>query len=79
VKLSELKKRVNEFADMEPNWDSYGAKPISKDCISKAIELLDKMDKDVPPPFVAPLPSGGIQFEWETESGYMEIVINCFN
>jgi hypothetical protein len=90
-KYTEAFEKIGQFANMEANWDSYGAKAISKDCISKTIDILNRIielreDEGIYilPPFIAPLSDGGIQLEWERESRYLEIsisydsTINCF-
>jgi hypothetical protein len=88
---TEAFEKIGQFSNMEANWDSYGAKAISKDCISKSIDILNRIielreDEGIYilPPFIAPLSDGGIQLEWERESRYLEISIsydssiNCF-
>ncbi len=54
-------------------WDSYDAKPIRWSTITRATEFFSKVlyvvsneNKDIVPPFIAPLSDGGIQFEWNT-------------
>lgn len=66
--------RLKSFATLETGWDSYDAKPIEWPTIIRAITfsyqvlyVIDSQNKDVVPrPFIAPLPDGGIQFEWST-------------
>lgn len=59
--------RIKEFASLEDNWDSYGAKRIEWSTIIKAIDFFNKViseNSNLPMPFVAPTPKGDIQFEW---------------
>jgi len=82
-RFSEAFERVGQFSTMEPNWDSYGSEPINEDCISKAIDILNRLIEfrenegiNISAPFVAPLSDGGIQFEWESKLRYLEISIS---
>ena len=57
-----------------PNWNNYGAEPLSNAAIQKSRIIADAMEKGGV--FVAPLASGGIQIEWENKNGdYFEIEI----
>jgi hypothetical protein len=73
-------KRIGRFATLDATWDSYGSSPIDKDCIINAINLLKQIvnlrkeeNISVPAPFVAPISTGGIQFEWEINLRYLEL------
>lgn len=66
---SETVNRIKEFAFLDDNWDSYGAKAIRWSTIVRAIEFFSRvvfMFPDAPLPFVVPGPNGDIHFEWET-------------
>jgi hypothetical protein len=63
-----------EFARLAPDWDSYGAEPISSHAIGLASRLLLDIDRQIialagayPPPFAAPLSDGGVQLEWKNK------------
>lgn len=65
--------RLKKFATLEAGWDSYDAKPIRWSTIIRAIQFFSNVlyvvsneNKDIVPPFIAPLSDGGIQFEWNT-------------
>jgi len=66
------------FADLstlEPDWDSYNAKPIEGTVIHKAIALLDALfTPKTPAPSIVPLSSGGLQVEWHRADRDLEIV-----
>ena len=69
---------LNTFEECDelkyPNWNNYGAEPLSNIAVQKARIIADAMEKDGV--FVAPLASGGIQIEWENKNGdYFEIEI----
>jgi hypothetical protein len=72
--------KIGTFKTLKFNWDSYGALPIKKDCIERAInfileaiEWMQSTGLDIPAPFVVPTSKGGIQFEWKKLSKYLEI------
>jgi len=82
-RFSEAFEKVGKFSTMEPNWDSYGSEPINENCISKAIDILNRLIElrenegvNISAPFIAPLSDGGIQFEWESKLRYLEISIS---
>ena len=76
--------QIFEFAELEPNWDSYGAQPISLLAVKKAVQLLSQLAAIWPaavavslrPYDVAPLSNGGVQLEWRSSKGSLEVEIN---
>ena len=48
----------------EPNWDGYGANPVSKDSISEALEFIQLLPSSFPIPQILAEPSGEIGLEW---------------
>lgn len=83
AQLNQAFQRIGRFARFPENWDSYGAKAIDKECISRGVSIFKKLVKlrstaevQIPDPFVAPLSSGGIQIEWEEGERYLEVSIN---
>ncbi|HTS13198.1 MAG TPA: hypothetical protein VMH00_13865 [Candidatus Limnocylindrales bacterium] len=58
-----------------PNWDGYGALPISAETSRNALSMLTVLEAVVAAPEVTPNPNGTVSFEWETEAGvgYLEI------
>lgn len=69
-----LTKEVDEIAELEINWDGYGAEPFTKKIIDRAMDVIYSLeDKYVEPDIV---PSNcGIQFEWEYKGNGLEIYI----
>lgn len=63
------RKSVDELSYAEPNWDGYGALPISGEAKRNAITALSVLANTTPPPTVIPNPNGTLSFEWETGSG----------
>lgn len=64
-------------------WDSYGADPIDSRAIETSTRFLRSLEsrygdifgERLKPSIAAPLPSGGVQLEWDGERGRLEIEI----
>ena len=73
-------KSVKEIAALlilAPGWNSYSAKPIAPQNAERAILLVwELLQLGVPAPLVVPRVRGGIQLEWHTEIGDLEIYID---
>ena len=55
------------FTQLQPNWDTYGAKVIDPATLERAQEFYDKMSLIFYPdqmPEVFPRACGGVSFEW---------------
>lgn len=68
--------KVARFRGLGPNWDSYGAAPPAEDALDLAMEVL--ATPSLPPasvPRVLPLPSGGIQLSWSSDSREVDVEI----
>ena len=48
----------------QPDWDGYGALPITHDAYSEACRLLRVLPKDILAPEISADPRGAISFEW---------------
>lgn len=48
----------------EPNWDGYGAAPLTASAYDEALALLNSLPPGLPPPEVVPEPDGSIGLEW---------------
>ena len=65
--------RIRKLATLEPGWDGYGGEPPTEQAIETTARLLiavyslthGKLDS----PFIAPSPDGGLDLEWELDSG----------
>jgi len=53
---SRLSSKLDELAELKPDWNSYGALPITPSAIAVAHSILDNIQ-------VVPTVDGGIQFE----------------
>jgi hypothetical protein len=75
--------RLEEFATLPEDWDSYGAVPISAVAIDRARELaaeiISKHALSIRPEGysfdVVPTPDGGVQLEWVVGDQHLEIAI----
>lgn len=72
------------FGALRPDWDSYGAAPIELQAVQKAETLFSQMinqlsvaKREQLHPFdVAPLANGGVQLEWRSPKGALEVEIH---
>lgn len=72
----EAVQRMIELLELPPGWNSYNAKPIRKENVTFAIDLLGRlMRENTPLPNVIPMVRGGVQFEWHTNGIDLEISI----
>lgn len=70
--------RIEELSALPPDWDSYGAKVLSGAARRSAIVLLANLAAQYGEQLaevvqVFPVPTGGIQFEWEIEDRGIEV------
>lgn len=64
------------FLELPEGWDSYGGKPLRHDTGMFALQVLsDVMSESVPSPFVVPVSTGGVQFEWHQNDLDIELYI----
>jgi len=49
---------------MKPNWDGYGALPISETAYQLAQQFIDALPLGTPPPSFGAEPDGHLTFEW---------------
>lgn len=82
TRFNQAFQRIGRFARLPENWDSYAAKAIDRECISRGVSIFKELVKlrsvaevQIAAPFVAPLSSGGIQIEWEEGERYLEVSI----
>lgn len=81
--LSTTRERLNQLTKLGPNWDSYGASPVSEVAILRSNRLLeefllsfaDLVGASVRPYAVAPLSNGGVQLEWRGPTGFLEVEV----
>lgn len=51
-----------------PNWDGYGAPPVSPEAIAHACRFLGALSLGIPAPSVGAEPDGHVTFEWHRSS-----------
>jgi hypothetical protein len=69
-----VNEQLDEIAQLEAGWDSYGADPIAPQAIALAADLLHLVDEKLSrvafdqswPQIVTPRADGGVQIEWGT-------------
>lgn len=67
-------KKLRSFLDLPDDWNGYGAKQFSRDYISFAEYLLEKLPAEAQ---VYPISDGRVQFEFDKDDGsYLEFEIN---
>ena len=79
--MSQLTAKIEAFADLLPDWNSYGAAEISDTAIRKAVaavEYLDDMALDESITVNAfPLPNGNVQIDVDLHYGMRGVEIEC--
>jgi hypothetical protein len=69
-----LRDKLGSFLGLPPNWNSYGASPISHEATRGAFELAIRLDaSDHLEPAVIPTHDGGVQYEWHAGAIDLEV------
>lgn len=74
---------LDELERLDPNWDSYGAEPVSRVAVARARALVQTVAEQLGgasgevarPAGVSPLVDGGVQVEWSGPQGRIEVEI----
>lgn len=67
---------VAALLSLPPGWNSYSARPIAPQNAIRAIGLIwNLLQPGIAAPMVVPRVRGGIQLEWHTEAGDIEVYI----
>jgi hypothetical protein len=83
VSLDTILERLTQLTQLEPDWDSYGALPVSPVAFVKACQLLIDVKYSLSPlvgdrllPYdAAPIADGSLQLEWRGPHGKLEVEI----
>lgn len=74
--------RLNEFRELPPDWDSYGAAPVSSHAINQALRLLRgasalsiASSRRIRMESLSPLATGGVEVEWHGPGGELLVEI----
>ncbi len=80
-KLDSEARRLTHIARLESDWDSYGSVPISPNAIRAALVLIGAAAVlfEARPFAILPLSGGGIQLEWRSPRGEIEVEIGSDN
>ncbi len=74
--LVSLLRDLNSIAFLPPDWDSYGALPITQQILEHAFDVIVKlMDEDTPLPEVGATVRGGVEFEWHIDGKDLEVQV----
>lgn len=68
-----------EVLSLSPNWNSYGARPIDRVLVNRAIDavfLYGILGPSMRSPQVVPLASGGVELAWRRDAEELEIVFD---
>ena len=65
--------RIRKLTGLEPDWDGYGGGSPTEEAVKAAAALLLETHRLteglLESPFIAPLPEGGLELEWDLDSG----------
>lgn len=74
--LRPVVKRLQRLLELPTGWDSYGAAPIQGSVALRAVVFLAGLDPTTGSPEIYPTASGGLQLEWDSPEGSLEIALN---
>ncbi|MYE80694.1 MAG: hypothetical protein F4X36_02385 [Gammaproteobacteria bacterium] len=69
-------KQLGRISELREDWDSYGARIITKSRIPQVYSLIQSvMDDRAPAPTLIPTPDGSIQVEWHSYEVELEVLL----
>ena len=75
--------KLDSIKELPHNWDTYGAVPIRQAQIGRSNDLLrllylyfTNLGFKLPQPFIAPVPDGSVQIEFDFDEGDIEITFD---
>lgn len=72
--ISSVAAQFSQIQKLQPNWDSYGAMPITRRAVDAMIELLGSvMNPNAPAPTLVPSARGHLQAEWHMKGIDLEV------
>lgn len=82
--IQETTELVRELGKLDSNWNGYGAKPVNKEAVDKAVSflvVLAALGQNVPEPYVSPKENGTVALSWETDSAeaYIEFGVTRYS
>jgi hypothetical protein len=74
---SHMETQLNELLRLDAGWDGDAADPVSMEAVNSVVAIVGQISSDlVVPPFVFPLPDGGLQIEWHAGREAVEIEVD---
>lgn len=65
--------RLSALQKLQPDWDGFGGYPPSEEALVTTASLIilcqSLSEEKLPSPFIAPLPNGGLEIEWNMANG----------
>lgn len=69
-----IEARLAVLRQLPQDWNGYGAAPLNADTVNRAAGVLASLtDHSTPEPSIVPAVRGGVQIEWHTMVGDLEI------
>ncbi len=68
---------LGDLARLGPDWDGYGAEPISSRCIANASALLAALRPGIPSPELTPNPNGTLTLDWEVDGQTLSLELGA--
>lgn len=66
-----------DLSRLGPDWDAYGAEPLSSCCIANAKALLSALRPSIPSPEVTPNPNGTLTLDWEANGQTLSLELGA--
>lgn len=68
---------IAEISNLPRDWNSYGSPPLTADAKRQAIDVALRFSTGValPPPSVAAVSGGGVQFSWDVGAKALELEV----
>jgi hypothetical protein len=74
---SHMETQLNELLRLDAGWDGGTADPVSMEAVNSVVAIVGQISSDLAvPPFVFPLPDGGLQIEWHAGREAVEIEVD---
>ena len=69
---TEIEAQINDLLETagSPSWDRQGAKPVTKELINMALEVIRKFPERIPMPDVSASPMGYVRLDWILEDEF---------
>lgn len=68
--------RLRHIRELPEGWDTYGSRAVQTSALAMAVAVLVAASAaGMPAPFVGPVSGGGLQFDWTTARGDLEIEV----